>query len=237
MSNPSDSKPNLDWSRRHEPEVREAIVAEYFDMCMAMVKRKIRRTSTVVDRAGIESAALLGLLQAIDGFKPEKGFKFVTYAQHRIRGAMIDACRDQDHMSRLGRQRVSKQKAAESRLSSELGRKPTYDEVLYEADLTTDDVLHDKKHPVSLQSKRGEILFKSLGSDSLTSPFLQSDTFRDFTRGIDIEAQTILYLYFYRQASMSLIGKALGLSESRVSQIMAKLLGDFRQRGKERLLG
>jgi RNA polymerase sigma factor for flagellar operon FliA len=204
---------------------------------MAMVQRKLKRLSPTADRDGVESAALGGLLQAIDKFQPERGFLFKTYAVHRIRGAMIDACRDQDHMSRLGRQRVTKQKAAETRLLTELGRKPTYDEVLYEADLTTEDVLHDKKHPISLQSKRGEILFKSLGSDGLTSPFLQSDTFRDFTRGIDIEAQTILYLYFYRQASMSLIGKALGLSESRVSQIMAKLLGDFRQRGKERLLG
>jgi RNA polymerase sigma factor for flagellar operon FliA len=236
MSKP-DSKSNLDWSRRHEPEVRDAIVAEYFDMCMAMVKRKIKRLSTVVDRAGIESAALLGLLQAIDGFKPEKGFLFKTYAVHRIRGAMIDACRDQDHMPRLGRQRVTKQKLAESRLAAELGRKPTYDEVLHEADLTTDDVLHDKKHNVSLQTLRGRIEAEKKRAHDPASSFLQSDAFRDFTRGIDIEGQTILYLYFYREATMSLIGKALGLSESRVSQIMANLLRRYRELGQERLLG
>jgi RNA polymerase sigma factor FliA len=236
MSKP-DSKSNLDWSRRHEPEVREAIVAEYLDLCMAMVQRKLKRLSPSADRDGVESAAMAGLLQAIDKFQPERGFLFKTYAVHRIRGAMIDACRDQDHMPRLGRQRVTKQKAAETRLLAELGRKPTYDEVLYEADLTTEDVLHDKKHPVSLQTVRGRIEAEKKRFHDPTSSFLQSDAFRDFTRGIDMEGQTILYLYFYREATMSLIGKALGLSESRVSQIMANLLRRYRELGQERLLG
>ena len=62
------------------------------------------------------------------------------------------------------------------------------------------------------------------------------ERFREFARGIDMDGQTLLYLYYYKGTPMAVIAQALGVSKSRVSQKHAEVLKQFERLGKEHFL-
>lgn len=227
----------IDWSKRHEPAMRDRIVQQYYDFAIAMARRKLKKLPSSVDPNGIESAALDGLLNSIDRFKVFEGTEFTTFASYRIRGAILDALRKSDHLSRTSRSVRTKRRIGEESLSHTLGKKPNDDEVCAHAGLSTKQLRLDVGAPIDIESEavRFAKVRKATKPDPDTS-FFRSDAFRHFTRGLDLEGQTILYLYYFRQSTMKNIAIALGLSESRVSQLHSHLLDRIRSLGKERII-
>jgi RNA polymerase sigma factor FliA len=225
----------IDWSRRHEPEVRSAIVAEHYEFAITIARSKLKKIPFLIDRDPIESAALDGLLQSIDRFIPSKGYRFRTFAAFRINGSIADALRNMDHRSRNGIN-VSKQlRVTADSLANQLGRTPTQDEILAASGLTAEQLKFDVRKPKSLSTdgiRHSVACRKQSDSD-----FIQSDSFRTFCRSIDMDGQTLLWLYYYRQATLKAIADVMGLSESRISQMHTELMKRFRKMGKERLLG
>ncbi len=69
---------------------------EYSALVKIIAKKMATRLPASVDFDDLVSAGLIGLMQALERYKPEKGFKFKTYAEFRIRGAMLDELRSQD---------------------------------------------------------------------------------------------------------------------------------------------
>lgn len=227
----------VDWSKRNEPAMRDRIVAQYFDFAIAMARRKLKKLPSSVDPHGIESAALDGLLYSIERFDVTKGMAFTTFASYRIRGAILDSLRKDDHLSRTSRSVSTKRRMGEESLSHSLGKKPNDDEACAHAGLSTKQLMLDVRAPIDIESEavRFARARKATKPDPDTS-FFRSDAFRHFTRGLDLEGQTILYLYYFRQATMKNIAIALGLSESRVSQLHSHLLARIRSLGKERII-
>ena len=103
----------VDWSKRNEPAMRDRIVAQYFDFAIAMARRKLKKLPSSVDPHGIESAALDGLLYSIERFDVTKGMAFTTFASYRIRGAILDSLRKDDHLSRTSRSVSTKRRMGE----------------------------------------------------------------------------------------------------------------------------
>ena len=82
-----------------------------------------------VDRDDLLSSGFFGLLDAVERYDPERQIKFETYACVRIRGAMLDYLRAKDWMPVATRQRIRKFSDALGKLTTELGREPTEEEL------------------------------------------------------------------------------------------------------------
>ncbi len=85
---------------------REAAILENLDLVNHLARRFQRRVPPCVTFDDLVSAGMIGLIQAVDRFDPTRHLKLKTYAQHRIRGAMLDFLRDEDPLSRTERRRV-----------------------------------------------------------------------------------------------------------------------------------
>ena len=106
-----------------------ALFAHYRALADYLAKRALSKAPPYQDREDIFSYAYHGLLNALERFEPDRGFKFEAYATRRIAGAIIDGQRRQDPLTRPARKRVKEMQAVETRLETELQRKPTVVEI------------------------------------------------------------------------------------------------------------
>ena len=85
---------------------RDAAILQNLDLVNRIARRFQRRVPPCVTFDDLASAGMIGLIQAVDRFDRSRDLKFKTYAQHRIRGAMLDFLREEDPLSRTERRRV-----------------------------------------------------------------------------------------------------------------------------------
>lgn len=227
------------WNGR--PETRNALYELYRHEIDKIVEATIYRMGLPkhADYDAIVSAGHIGSLHAIAKFEVSKGLSFPNFAQWRIRGEMLDELRKSD-IGRSVRSIVNQRLRAELELWRKLNREPTQDEVCKHLDwdarqylLSTtraqssiDTVLNRKSadaRPTTLKDR----VYVPTGRD------LES-TFREITRGLSIQEQTILYLYYWCGTSMKQTGAAMGLSESRISQMHSDLITKLKTTAGER---
>ena len=200
-----------------------------------------------VDQEDLASAGILGLMEAVNKFEPDRGFKFESYAAARIRGAIIDDLRSLDWVPRSVRSQARKVEEALSKLQDKLGRTPTDEEVAEEMEVTVRKLR-------SIYAKVSTILFVSLDrlmsvGDKGDSGMSLVDTLVD-TKAEDPLAsveekemkqflvkaiaslpereRTAITLYYYEGLSLAEISQVVGVSQARISQMNAKSVMTFR---------
>lgn len=99
--------------RQGDGESRCALIERYAPMATAVARRMRVPTTVLAGRDDLESAALIGLIDAVDRFDPERGIPFEGYAALRIRGAVLDELRRVDDRSRDDRRRARATVAAD----------------------------------------------------------------------------------------------------------------------------
>ncbi len=194
------------------------------------------------------SAGLLGLIQAIDNFDPNRGIKFETYAIPRIRGSILDELRSQDWFPRSLRRKAKQLEEAYSSLEVRLGRPATDAEVAKRLDIELGE----------LDGMVGEVsiaTIMSLDADTSGDDSEGSSALGDYLadpRTEDVEQvlarqemqqlignrmtelpekeQLVLVLYYYEELTLKEIGEILDVTESRVCQIHTKAI--LRLKGK-----
>jgi RNA polymerase sigma factor for flagellar operon FliA len=194
------------------------------------------------------SAGIMGLLDAIDKFDPGKEVKFKTYAEFRIRGAILDELRSMDWIPRSIRRKVREIEqaiiAAERKLSrpaedSEIAGQmgvdlDTYYEILDKArgiDLLSFDEYVDS-HTDDFESKKS---FKNLmrgDYDPVDHVIIQErkEIVANGIKALPEKEQMVVSLYYYNGLTLKEIGKVMGLTESRISQIHTKAIMKLRTR-------
>lgn len=234
----------IDWSKRHDRSMQAIIVDRYYDYTMGIAERVFSTLPTSIDHDALRSAAWDGLLRAIERFDEGHNANFKTYAAIRIRGAMLDSLRNTDQMPRSMRNLQKRRKRAYELLSQRLGRRPTQDEIMAEARITLEQyrlsvVAANSGNSAAYGDNETTANANRLTTvmDTMAAPMQDLDidqgTFREFLKGIDLDGQTILYLYYYRRSTMATIAAAMSLSESRVSQIHSQLLSQLRERREQ----
>ena len=113
----------------HGTEERNAIAEHYLSLVRFTAGRLAIGLPSHVDRDDLLSSGLFGLLDAIERFDATRKIKFETYASVRIRGAMVDYLRAKDWMPVTARARLRKYSDALYRLTNDLGREPTEEEI------------------------------------------------------------------------------------------------------------
>lgn len=200
-----------------------------------------------VDHEDLVSAGVLGLLDAHAKFDSRKGVKFETYAVWRIKGAVLDQLRALDWVSRSMRRKARNLDGVTRKLDQKLGRAASEDEVARELRMSRGDFYRLLDHVrgavlVSLdESRSGEDQEPSTLGDHLPDPNavdyqarLEDEQNRFvMLRTLDHlpeQERLVVALYYYEHMTLKEIGRTLGISESRVSQVHTRAMARLRLR-------
>jgi RNA polymerase sigma factor for flagellar operon FliA len=194
-----------------------------------------------VEESELISYGLLGLINAIERFEPEREIKFETYAITRIKGAIIDELRSMDWVPRSVRARAREIEKVHAKLEHRLHRTPTDEEMARELGISPDDfqeslvkisnstvVALDELWSVSDASGDQISLLDTLQDPDAPDPqqlLAQSelkDRLADAISALPEREKLVIALYYYENLTLREIGEVLGVTESRISQLHTK---------------
>ena len=213
---------------------------EFLPLVKSLAYRLLARMPQKLEAQDLINAGIVGLLQAIRDYDPSRNSRLETYAYVRIRGAMLDAMRQQDWVPRSFRDRYKRYVQTIQQLAKRLGRQPDDDEISGALDLSRQEyeAFLERARPLSFLSlddlplsKQGqEGLSKSSLSSRLSDPG-ECAELREVRnvlgRAIDAlpeRERRVVQLYYYEELNLKEIGKVLGVGESRVCQIHTQAL-------------
>jgi RNA polymerase sigma factor for flagellar operon FliA len=238
-------------SRGYPPEVRpeilsgdqERLLLEHLPIVRFLARRIHERLPQHVDIEDLVSAGVVGLMDAFTKFDPEKKVQFRSYAQFRIRGAILDSLRTLDWSPRDLRRKGRAAEEAVRALTARLGRSPGESEVAAEMGVSLEDyqsLLGDLKgleigtlHVEHNEDSGEEELAYIPGRPEEDPLFccLRSELQEKLTEAIEClpdRERLVMTLYYFEELTMREIGLALGVVESRVSQIHASAVVHLR---------
>jgi len=216
---------------------RERLILEHLPQVRLVARKIHERLPESVCLDDLLSAGVVGLIQAIDNFDPAQNVKLKTFAEFRIRGAILDSLRETDWAPRLKRRQAREFEAAISRLEQRLGRVPEEAEIAAELKLPVDEYRQkltefEGLNVGELEFVRDEedqpLLLKYTASPEEDSPLVtleRHELERLIASAIDripkVE-KTVLSLYFYEELTLREIAEIMGIHLSRVSQIKSQ---------------
>jgi RNA polymerase sigma factor for flagellar operon FliA len=203
--------------------------------------------SAGLDREDAMAYGVQGLIQAVDGFDPERGTTFASFAVRRIRGSILDAIRKEDPLPRSLRKAARELDHASQELACQLGRWPSHKELALRLGLGRDQLegllARTSTKTISLewsQQDRGgdgsTRYFDPPDDDELADPALAAEraaTLRLLGKALEELSprdRSILLMRYHQGRPFHEIGDLMGLSESRVCQLHKRILGTLRQR-------
>lgn len=228
---------------------RDAQMLEYFSLVKIVAKKMSNRLPASVDVDDLISAGLIGLMQALERFKPEKGFKFKTYAEFRIRGAMIDELRSEDWCPKGMRQKAKQFERICEKIKQKKGRRATDKELCSALHLSKPKYEQLVRDVNTLEQMNLATYVRAGGDEDRTQTTIELvpdnhegvNPFEETTRHevrekiekgmrhLPEAERQVLSLYYFEDLNLKEIGKRLNLSESRVCQLHSKAIGDLKQ--------
>jgi RNA polymerase sigma factor FliA len=222
---------------------RHEIIMEYYPMVKRIALRLASNFPSHVDAEDLTHIGMVGLIEAIDKYNPERAPSFSTYARIRVQGAILDEMRKSDWVPRSVRDRISRIQSAAEELKIRLKRAPTESEVAVHMDLTPEQFrkLRSKADIRTVLSMEEGILEDRRLGDLIPSQNEgpQEETIRSEEKEMLKKAvlrlphreQEIVHMYYYRELTFKEIASVLHVTESRISQIHSgikqKLKGHF----------
>ena len=225
---------------KHSAEEREQLILEHLPQVRLIARRIHDRLPESVSLDDLVSTGIVGLIAAIDRFDSSQNVKLKTYAEYKIRGAILDSLRGLDWAPRQQRKRSKQIEAAICRAEQLLHRSPTEDEIAAQLGVTLEEY-HEWLIDVrglnlgSLESatpeddnNNGRDLLKYISGDEENWPSrllerseLQKLLAEAISKMPDVE-KTVLSLYYHEELTLREISKIVHLHESRISQLKSQ---------------
>ena len=234
----------------HGDARRHALVAQYAPFVKLVANRMAMRLPPSVSVDDLVSAGNVGLLDAIDKFDASKDVQLKTYAEFRIKGAILDELRSMDWLPRSVRKMARQMAQATAEVEKRLNRPARDSEVAKEMGVDLDTYHHMLGHARDMEVFSLDEFVENRGNDSACkrsygslissndSPFdrvLTQQLKEVMAREIESLSerdQIVISLYYYEGLTLKEIGEVIGLTESRVSQIRSKIITKLRSRFK-----
>ena len=226
-------------NRDHAAEERERLILEHLPQVRLIARRIHERLPESVNLDDLVSTGTLGLIAAIDRFDPRHNVKLKTYAEYKIRGAILDSLRGLDWAPRQQRKRSKMVEAAISAAEQRLHRAPSEDEIAAGLHLTLEEYhewLVDIRGvnlgslEVSSPDEENRSLLKYISDDEENWPsrlLERSELQRLLGDAIDKmprTERTVITLYYHEELTLREISKVVNLHESRVSQLKSQAI-------------
>jgi RNA polymerase sigma factor FliA len=221
---------------------RDELILEHLPQIKYIAQRISTKLPSPVELNDLVSAGILGLLDAIEKFDPHRGVKFKTYAELRIKGAILDSLRNLDWAPRSLRKKSKDLEKVYRELEQRLGRPATDKEVCEAMEISLQEFyeLVDQIKGLNLGSfqelagqdddKNSEPLVKYVPDAPQMDPFFvfhKTEIQGILSSAIDTlpkKERLVVSLYYFDEMTMKQIGKVLGVNESRVSQLHTKAM-------------
>jgi len=228
------------WKERRDVRSRDALVLAYAPLVRFIASRKVRELPGHCDLDDLASAGLVALLEAVDRFDPAKGASFEQYAWTRVAGSLVDELRRQDWASRSVRRIGRRIERARDSFFARNGVAPTEEQLAHELGLTVAELRTsleeiERADVGSLNapargaddgapSEVGETVVAPTGDHEPETTALASErnaAMRSAIARLSERERRVLALVHVHELPGAEIGRMLGVSESRVSQILA----------------
>lgn len=240
------------WARfttTHCQQAREQLILHYVPLVTAVAGRIGMRLPSTVEHADLVSYGMFGLIDAIEKYRTDRAVKFESYASSRIRGAIIDELRAMDWVPRSVRTKARAVDRAFGELEATLHRAPTEAEVAHRLEIPVGELRAVYSQLASVNIAALDELLA--GSDDRPGAATLADTLGDrraedpagsldaqetkylLSRAIEClgeRERLVVVLYYYESMTLAEIGRVLGVTESRISQIHTAAMARLRTR-------
>jgi RNA polymerase sigma factor for flagellar operon FliA len=232
----------------HQQSARDELIIHYAPLVQFVAGRMAATAPSHVDKADLVSYGVFGLIDAVERFDPERGYRFETYAIARIRGNILDELRSYDWVPRSVRAKARAIDTAVGDLQSELHRAPTECELAVALGMSVDELQRalSQVAVVNLVNFDAALSAAVDGESALTVGDLLVDggegpghhveleeTRRALAEAIDRlgeREREVVSLYYHDGLTLAEIGEVLGVTESRACQIHGKAVAQLRRR-------
>jgi RNA polymerase sigma factor for flagellar operon FliA len=235
-------------------EERDRLVEQFLPLVRYVVARLPLTMPGALDRDDLFSVGVMGLMHAATTYDAARGASFKTFAYTAIRGAILDEVRKLDPVPRQRRERLRKLNRTQAELAARLDREPTMLELAEALQCSEQEIDEDLQalhtaRTLSLDEGRGggdddegggNTLGSLLGADDAVDPgdaAAQGERLNQLAKAISELPETerhVVVLYFHEQLFLKEIGQILGVTESRVSQILPPATERLRLKLRER---
>jgi len=223
---------------------REQLILEHLPQVRLIARRIQERLPESISLDDLVSTGVLGLISAIDNFDPTHEVKLKTYAEYKIRGAILDSLRGLDWAPRQKRRRAKLIEAAISRAEQRLKHSPTEEDISAELEIPLEEY-HEwlveirGLNVASLECAGGEqgrdlLHYLPDSGQNLPSTLLERSELERILAacidGIPEIERTVLSLYYHEELTLREIAQIVNLHESRISQLKSQAI--LRLRGQ-----
>jgi len=227
------------YSQNRTQENRNVLILEYLDLVNKIVNIQMRLYHTFNPDLKDEfySIGVLGLIDAVQKYDHTKNVKFETYASFRVKGAIIDHIRKQDIVSRGLREKEKAIKNARENLINRNQSEPTEAEIAEELNISPDEY-----HKTMSQIARADLLSFEEMIDNGIGVKQESESVEERIEEQELQKylalaikelpereQYVISMYYKDELRLKDIGRALKISESRVSQLLKKAVESLRE--------
>jgi RNA polymerase sigma factor for flagellar operon FliA len=233
---------------------QEEMVLQYAPLIKYIASRLALRLPSHICQEDLVSSGIIGLIDAVQKFDPSKNINFKTYAEFRIKGAMLDELRSLDWIPRSVRKKSHLIENAYAQLQRTLGRPAEAEEVaeLLGMDLEEFYQLQDETKIVSLvaleegrRSLAGQAgfleheLLETIQDESSRDSFLAvhfaalQEVMMQAIEALPDKEKLLISLYYYEELTMKEIGQVMGYTESRISQLHTQAMYRLRHKLRE----
>lgn len=219
---------------------KEELIKTYLPLVKKVVHRLSGRLPKEIDIREMLNSGIIGLVDALEKYDPQHETNFPTYAQFRIRGAILDSFRSQDWLPRSLRFKSRKIESAYQAVEQKLGRAATEEEVAHELNVDVknlQEMLGEVSSIVMLSFEelgfghgderfKAEEMLAGRNQDPL-GKVLSKEKVELVSRALERlpeKERLVISLYFYEELNLKEIGEIMNVTESRASQIRSRAL-------------
>ncbi len=240
-----------EFKQNSSTALRNQLIIYYSPFVKYVASRVLAGLPRHFDEEDLVSYGIIGLIDAIERFEPDRNLRFETYAIPRIKGAIIDELRSIDWVPRSVRTKARAVEQAFAHLEATLGRTPSDNEVAAELEMSVGD-FHKALRKISSvgmmaldevlrggdrseRSTLGETLpDRTIGPVDTFEAKESKEALIAAVDGMPERERTVLMMYYYDGLTLTEIGEFLGVTESRVCQIHTKALRQLRSKLADR---
>ncbi|MDR4508552.1 MAG: FliA/WhiG family RNA polymerase sigma factor [Candidatus Brocadiaceae bacterium] len=225
------------YPRKYNARDKEKIIEEHGQTVKFIAYKLNQALPSCVEADDLISAGIIGLMEAAERFDPDRGFKFKTFAEFRIRGAMLDELRRLDWVPRAMRDQSKQIEKARAEIEQKKGRAALDSEISKATGITVEKIekiqqsigfatlvnYEDYQNVMQLPERRDTSFEESKKNDARS-------VIEDTILSLKEKERRVLLMYYFEEMNQKEIGEVLQVTESRVSQLHSKAIKNLKKR-------